>query len=340
MTTLRRGRLINPRDRLQSAKPSAKSALRVNRDSGAQSGLALKPTSEVAPEAVDKPETSSVHVNDKMKLLAQGFFTSGPAGDKPASSKPSAAAATAREQPKQPSAAPATAREQPKQPSTAREQQPKLPSVSPAVPTVSSSAALMKRHSLTDSLSSSPNCSIPSPSLSRKSSIGSYATPPTSRKSSAEPASVRGRGSLLFDTADVKEPPAARPCLIKDSLDEISGVNQNLCSLAQSYFQQQKPAAAMVRRKSSLGPEAIQRKSSLGPEPTAAASAVLARNASFKTDARRLASTQPEELPVLPQNLALKMEDDKASLVAAFFQGARPPPPVKVSYIICHKKHR
>ncbi len=328
MTTLRPGRLINPRDRLQSAKPSAKSALRVNRDSGAQSGLALKPASEVAPEAADKPETSSVHVNDKMKLLAQGFFSSGPAGDKPASSKPSTAPATAREQPKLPSAAPATAKEQPKQP----------PSVSPAVPTVSSSAALMKRHSLTDSLGSSPNCSIPSPSLSRKSSIGSYATPPTSRKSSAEPASVRGRGSLLFDTAaDVKEPPAARPCLIKDSLDEISGVNQNLCSLAQSYFQQQKPAA-MVRRKSSLGPDAMHRKSSLGPEPAAAASAVLARNASFKTDARRLASTQPEELPVLPQNLALKMEDDKASLVAAFFQGARPPPPVKVSHIICHKK--
>jgi hypothetical protein len=198
----------------------------------------------------------------------------------------------------------------------------------------------MKRHSLTDSLGSSPNCSIPSPSLSRKSSIGSYATPPTSRKSSVEPASVRGRGSLLFDTADVKEPPAARPCLIKDSLDEISGVNQNLCSLAQSYFQQQKPAAAMVRRKSSLGPDAMQRKSSLGPEPAAAASAVLTRNASFKTDARRLASSQPEELPVLPQNLALKMEDDKASLVAAFFQGARPPPPLKVrvSYMICHKK--
>jgi hypothetical protein len=195
----------------------------------------------------------------------------------------------------------------------------------------------MKRHSLTDSLGSSPNCSIPSPSLSRKSSIGSYATPPTSRKSSAEPASVRGRGSLLFDTADVKEPPAARPCLIKDSLDEISGVNQNLCSLAQSYFQQQKPAA-MVRRKSSLGPEAMHRKSSLGPEPAVTASALLTRNASFKTDARRLASAQPEELPILPQNLALKMEDDKASLVAAFFQGARPPPPVKVSYIICHKK--
>jgi hypothetical protein len=197
---------------------------------------------------------------------------------------------------------------------------------------VSSSAALLKRQALTESLGSSPNCSIPSPSLSRKSSIGSYATPPTSRKSSAEPASVRGRTSLLFDTADVKEPTAARPCLIKDSLDEISGVNQNLCSLAQSYFQQQKPAA-MVRRKSSLGPDAMQRKSSLGPEP-----ALLTRNASFKTDTRRLASTQPEELPVLPQNLALKMEDDKASLVAAFFQGARPPPPVKVSHIICHKK--
>jgi hypothetical protein len=339
MASLCPGRLINPRDRLQSAKPSAKSALRVNRDSGAQSGLALKPASEVAPEAADKTETTSVHVNDKMKLLAQGFFSSGPAGDKSANSKPSAAApATARDQPKLPSAATATAREQPKQPSaaavaTAREQPKQPPSMSPAVPTVSSSAALLKRHSLTDSLGSSPNCSIPSPSLSRKSSIGSYATPPTSRKSSAEPASVRGRGSLLFDTADVKEPPAARPCLIKDSLDEISGVNQNLCSLAQSYFQQQKPAA-MVRRKSSLGPDAMQRKSSLGPEPAAAASAVLARNASFKTDARRLASAQPEELPVLPQNLALKMEDDKASLVAAFFQGARPPPPVKVSYII------
>jgi hypothetical protein len=279
-----------------------------------------------------------------MKLLAQGFFSSGPAGDKPANSKQSAAApVTAREQPKQPSAASATAREQPKQPpaaaaATARDQQPKLPSASPAVPTVSSSVALMKRHSLTDSLGSSPNCSIPSPSLSRKSSIGSYATPPTSRKSSAEPASVRGRGSLLFDTVDVKEPPAARPCLIKDSLDEISGVNQNLCSLAQSYFQQQQKPAAMVRRKSSLGPDAMHRKSSLGPEPAATASAVLARNASFKTDARRLASTQLEELPVLSQNLALKMEDDKASLVAAFFQGARPPPPAKVSHIICHKK--
>jgi hypothetical protein len=35
-------------------------------------------------------------------------------------------------------------------------------------------------------------------------------------------------------------------------------------------------------------------------------------------------------MPVQPQNIALKMEDEKASLVAAFFQGTKPTPPVKV----------
>jgi hypothetical protein len=111
--------------------------------------------------------------------------------------------------------------------------------------------------------------------------------------------------------------PSVRPCLIKDSLDEISGVNRNLCSLAQSYFQQQKPPGA-VNRKTSLGS---------GPEP-ASLQPSLARNASFKSDQRRMVGG---DVPVQPQNLALKLEDEKASIVAAFFQGARPPPAAKVS---------
>jgi len=63
--------------------------------------------------------------------------------------------------------------------------------------------------------------SIPSPSISRKSSITSYLTPPTSRKSS-----------------EVKD----RDSTIDESCEEISGINKSLCSLAQSYFQSpQKP---------------------------------------------------------------------------------------------------
>ena len=80
----------------------------------------------------------------------------------------------------------------------------------------------------------SPASVIPSPALSRKSSGASFATPPTSRKSS-----------------EIRES-AARPSSIEESCNRISGVNDSLSTLAQSYFTQpQRPAS----RKPSLKEE-------------------------------------------------------------------------------------
>merc|ERR1712079_767902 len=65
---------------------------------------------------------------------------------------------------------------------------------------------------------SAPKDDSASPALSRKSSVASFATPPASRNGS-----------------EVRE--AARPSgSIEESCDRISVVNDNLCSLAQSYF--------------------------------------------------------------------------------------------------------
>ena len=281
------GRMLNPRDRLQAAKSGSKATLRLNRDGNAGPAVAHPD----APAVEEKPVTT-IHVNDQMKQLAQGFFSSQPSKEKPAS-KTTTASVTA------------SSSESAKQPSS---------SVSGAT------MIQQRRHSvaLSDSLSSSPNVSIPSPSLSRKSSIASFATPPTSRKSSAEPVGGRRRSSILLDTEQEKAA-VVRPCSIKDSLDEISGVNKNLCSLAQSYFSQQQPKPP------------VSRKISLDSEPPAA----LARQPSLRKVGGR--ADQPgggdgDQLPVQPLSLALKAEDNKASLVAAFFGGARPAPTAKVSF--------
>jgi hypothetical protein len=282
------GRLISPRDRLQAARPSNRASLRLNREGGG----AGPPE---PPPAAEKPVTA-VHVNDKMKQLAQGFFSG-----QPSSVEKSAKGAESSSSDIQPAAEPAVPSSRP--PVNSRE-----------------TAAKNQRHSvaLTDSLSSSPNLSIPSPSLSRKSSAASYMTPPTSRKSSVEPPTASKRlssSSNIIEPEESTAAAAARQSLIRDSLEEISGVNKNLCSLAQSYFsQQQKPT--------------VSRKSSINAEPPA-----VARQPSFRSEGRRLSAKPDQEMPVQPQNIALKMEDEKASLVAAFFQGTKPTPPAKVCNI-------
>merc|ERR1711971_1499983 len=97
---------------------------------------------------------------------------------------------------------------------------------------LTSSSNRMLRNSV-NSREDSPASVIPSPALSRKSSGASFATPPTSRKSS-----------------EIREP--QRPSSIEESYNRISGVNDSLSSLAQSYFSApQKP----VSRKPSIKEE-------------------------------------------------------------------------------------
>ena len=146
----------NPRERLNPAKSRPKKALRVNKaGDGGEEG-------EAEAESV-----TAVHVNDKMKNLAQDFFK-------------------ADKQTNRNSVADSPIRK-----------------LSEPV-----------RHSI--SKEDSPS----SPCLSRKSSINSYTTPPTSRKSSS----------------------------IEESCDRISGVNDSLCTLAQSYFKSPQKAPSVSQK--------------------------------------------------------------------------------------------
>ena len=147
-----------PRDQLAKTKTQKKNTLRVNQDSATR----LNPVEPKSRGDVEDPEAvTSVHVNDKMKDLAQDFFK---------------------------------------------------PKTSSSTPMRKSSVPGERKASLTTRRSPSPPEDLPSPSLSRKSS---FATPPTSRKTS----SADHRNSIT------------------ESLGEISGAKQDLTSLAQSYFQ-------------------------------------------------------------------------------------------------------
>jgi len=143
-----------------------------------------------------------------------------------------------------------------------------------------SSSVQTKRPSVTSLNSrkspSPPDC-LPSPSVSRKSSL-SFGTPPTSRKTSIEDK----RGSS-----------------IDDSMGEISGVKQNLCSLAQSYFQATPTS-----------------------KPTKTATPV--KEETWEEERKRR-----DEEEKIREEQAAKEEKQKASLVASFFGGAKPTPKPK-----------
>jgi len=163
-----------PRDQLSKTKVQKKNTLRVNQDSATR----LNPVNPVNREPVlEDPEIATgVHVNDKMKNLAQDFF-------KPKTSTPAAA---------QKSSVPVE----------------RKTSIRAATPP-----------------------EMPSPPLSRESSLTTFTTPPTSRKSSAA---------------------AGERNSIAESIGEISGAKQNLQSLAQSYFQSPAQQKVTNRKNSSV----------------------------------------------------------------------------------------
>jgi len=202
-TTHLPGRVNNPRDQLNPTKSKPKNTLRVNRDAGGAGS--------------DEPESESVtavHVNDKMKNLAQDFFKV-----EKQTNRNSLPAKTMSE------------------------------NVTKSTRKLSDSGfetkSLLQRSSLRSSISKEDSPStIPSPTLSRKSSVASYSTPPTSRKSS-----------------EVRE---QRNNSIEESCDRISGVNDSLCSLAQSYFSSpQKPVSRKPSIKEDTGPKDEEEKASL-----------------------------------------------------------------------------
>ena len=178
----------NPREKLNPAKSRPKKALRVNKDGDSR---------EEAETGADPDSVTAVHVNDKMKNLAQDFFK---------------------------------ADKQTNRNSVASEAVRKLSESNFDTKTV-------KEREVRSSISTeSPPSHLSSPCLSRKSSINSYSTPPTSRKSSAQPEQRKGS--------------------IEESQERISGVNDSLCTLAQSYFKSsQKPAAS---RKTSTATERME----------------------------------------------------------------------------------
>ena len=175
----------NPRENLNPAKSRPKKTLRVNKDAGSQ---------EEAETGTDPDSVTAVHVNDKMKNLAQDFFKADKQTNR--NSVPSESVRKLSE--------------------------------------FNLDGARVLRSSIS---SESPPSHLSSPSLSRKSSLNSYSTPPTSRKSSAQP--------------------EQRSSSIEESQERISGVNDSLCTLAQSYFKAgQKPS---VPRKTSVngGPDSL-----------------------------------------------------------------------------------
>ena len=232
-TTHLPGRVNNPRDKLNPAKSRPKNNLRVNRDAA---------TAENDDEKADPESVTAVHVNDKMKNLAQDFFKAEKQNNR--------------------NSLPAKMLSE-----NATKSNRKMSDSS------FETKNLLNRPSLRSSISKedSPSSFIPSPSVSRKSSIASYATPPTSRKSS-----------------EIRE---QRSSTIEESCDQISGVNDSLCSLAQSYFSSpQKPAS----RKPSIKEEALREDVS------------LSRKSSIKEEA------------------VANDDDQKANLVASFFGSGKP----------------
>jgi len=150
-----------PRDQLSKTKVQKKNTLRVNQDSATRLNNVEPKNRE--PVLEDPEVATAVHVNDKMKNLAQDFF-------KPKSNTPAA-----------------------RKSSVSVERKTSIRTATPP--------------------------EMPSPDLSRKDSLTTFTTPPTSRKSS----NAGERNSIA------------------ESMGEISGAKQNLQSLAQSYFQSPQP---------------------------------------------------------------------------------------------------
>merc|ERR1712192_104258 len=134
-----------PRDQLSKTKVQKKNTLRVNQDSATRLNQ-VEPKNR-DPAVLEDPEAvaTTVHVNDKMKNLAQDFF-------KP---KPSASAAA------------------PKSSVSSVERKSSIKTVTP--PSIERKT----------SIRTATPPEMPSPNLSRKSSLTTFTTPPTSRKSSA-----------------------------------------------------------------------------------------------------------------------------------------------------------
>merc|ERR1712181_99217 len=134
-----------PRDQLSKTKVQKKNTLRVNQDSATRLNQ-VEPKNR-DPAVLEDPEAdaTTVHVNDKMKNLAQDFF-------KP---KPSAPAAA------------------PKSSVSSVERKTSIKTVTP--PSIERKT----------SIRTATPPEMPSPNLSRKSSLTTFTTPPTSRKSSA-----------------------------------------------------------------------------------------------------------------------------------------------------------
>jgi len=203
---------------LNPTKPAPKNRLRVNANAsepssggggGGGGGTVSSSRSDMEQrQAAD----NAVHVNDKMRNLAQDFF-------KPSTGRQTQSSAPAKDQSKPGSSVG----------SDSRHRSGSWDQFSGQKETATSKITTAAR--VRDE---SPLATLPSPSLSRKSSLNSYATPPTSRKH-----------SLASQTS--KENPVS----INNSMEEISGVNKNLCSLAQSYFSST-PVKPTVSRKSSV----------------------------------------------------------------------------------------
>jgi len=172
-----------PRDQLSKTKVQKKNTLRVNQDSATRLNNVEPKNRE---PVLEDPEVAAtaVHVNDKMKNLAQDFFK--PKSNTPAASKSSVSV------------------ERKTSIRTATPPEMRKTSIRTATPP-----------------------EMPSPDLSRKDSLTTFTTPPTSRKSS----NAGERNSIA------------------ESMGEISGAKQNLQSLAQSYFQSPQPKP--VARKNS-----------------------------------------------------------------------------------------
>jgi len=190
---------------LNPTKANQKQKLRLNQDN-ANRQQNKERFEDDNRKSASEVETNSVHVNDKMKDLTQNFFKKGVSnGSTNKASQGRKMSEPTMEIAKQNGDIDSDTGITITRPSR-KFSEPQL--------------ELSKLDSKINRREKSPSVSIPSPTLSRKSSVTSFSTPLSSRKNSTVNQSSKS---------------------IDESCEQISGINESLCSLAQSYFQ--KPAS-------------------------------------------------------------------------------------------------
>jgi len=292
------GRVHQPRDGLKKTKEKAERVLRVNSDFGDKKEAVTKPTSSVAdPEA---SSDGSVHVNKKMTNLAQDFFKSSP--KKVAESKPKTKSVENTtldfELGVEPSPKPVYEK---KPGSLADFLSQKAPSKSESKP---------KPKPVEDTFEIELGIE-PSPKPVYEKKPGSLADFLSKKAPSTSPSS----------RLEPSPPKVPESKIMEDSIDEITGVNKNLCSLAQSYFQApQKPPSrkTSTHRLSKEEPENNVKEESDDPKASLVASFFGSSSTKAAPNLMQAAACIPERASYEPDAKDFVDDDEDKELEELF----------------------